>query len=92
MAKPSGVLRSFSFAIGLVASISLMLFPFVLHNVPAARLHTGLPVIMLGVAGTLVYGIGYIPDNRALRIFFSPLVAWVLIAAGLFLLLSAWWR
>ena len=74
--------QALSFALGLTASVSLMLFPFLLRGVPGTRLHTGLPIIMLGVAGTLVYGIGYIPDNRALRLFFSPLCAWSLIIAG----------
>ena len=76
-----------SFALGLAASVSLMLFPFLLHGVPAARLHTGLPIMMLGVAGTLVYGIGYVPDNRVLQFLFSPLCAWMLVIAGVLLLL-----
>lgn len=77
-----------SFALGLTASVSLMLFPFLLHGVPGTRLHTGLPIMMLGVAGTLVYGIGYIPDNKALRFLFSPLCAWALIIAGGFVLIQ----
>jgi predicted membrane protein len=63
-----------------------MLFPFMLHGVPGTRLHTGLPIMMLGVSGTLVYGIGYIPDTKSLRYLFSPLCAWLLIIAGAFLL------
>jgi predicted membrane protein len=80
------VVQALSFALGLAASVFLMLFPFLLHGVPGTRLHTGLPIMMLGVAGTLVYGIGYVPDNRALRFLFSPFCAWALIIAGAFLL------
>ena len=78
--------QALSFVLGLAASVSLMLFPFLLHGVPGTRLHTGLPIMMLGVAGTLIYGIGYVPDNRALRFLFSPLCAWALIIAGGFVL------
>ncbi len=88
MPSPAGSARPISFIIALVASLALMLFPFLLHGINGARLHTGLPILMLGVAGMFVYGIGYIPDNRLIRILFSPVCAWVLIVAGGLLLLA----
>lgn len=74
--------RYISFAIGLVASLMLMLFPFVLHQVSGARLHSGLPILMLGVAGTFVHGVGYVPDNKFLRFLFGPVCSWTLILTG----------
>jgi predicted membrane protein len=74
--------RYVSFIVGLVASLMLMLFPFVLHQVSGARLHSGLPILMLGVAGTFVHGVGYVPDNKFLRILFGPVCSWTLILIG----------
>lgn len=79
-------MRLISFAIGLVASLMLMLFPFLLHQISGPRLHSALPILMLGVAGTLVYGVGYVPDNKFLRILFGPPCSWTLILIGAVLL------
>lgn len=80
--------RPASFAVALVASLSLMLFPFLLHGIDGKRLHTGLPILMLGVAGMFVYGIGYVPDNKLIRVLFGPACAWALLIAGGLLLLA----
>lgn len=80
--------RPASFSIALIASLSLMLFPFLLHGIDGRRLHTGLPILMLGVAGMFVYGIGYVPDNRFIRILFGPACASILICAGGLLLVA----
>ncbi|HEY0218412.1 MAG TPA: cyd operon YbgE family protein [Afipia sp.] len=81
-AGSSEAMRTISFAIGLAATLMLMLFPFLLHQASGPRLHSGLPILMLGVAGTFVYGVGYIPDNKFLRILFGPLCSWTLILIG----------
>lgn len=59
-----------------------MLFPFLLRGIPPVRLHTALPIMLLGVAAAFVHGIGFVPDNRALRVLFGPVCAWVLLAGG----------
>lgn len=85
--RPAGrVVRTISFVAALAASLVLMLFPFLLRYIPQDRLHAVLPIALLGVAGALVSGIGYRPDNRLLRIIFSPCCAWLLIASGTLLL------
>ncbi len=76
------VARALSLAVAAGISLTLMLFPFVLREVPGARLHLGLPILMLGVAGAFVHGIGFSPDNRFLKVLFGPFGAWTLIAAG----------
>ncbi|RTL49560.1 MAG: hypothetical protein EKK40_14470 [Bradyrhizobiaceae bacterium] len=81
-ARLSQAVRFISFAIGLVASLMLMLFPFLLHDISGHRLHSGLPIVMLGVAGTLIHGIGYVPDNKFLRFLFGPACSWMLILIG----------
>jgi predicted membrane protein len=80
--------RTVSFLAALAASLALMLFPFLLRAVPQARLHTALPIVLLGVAGAFVYGVGYNPESLLLRILFGPICAWAMIAGGAFLLLA----
>lgn len=80
--------RYISFAAALAISISLMLFPFLLNHVQQSKLHAALPVLMLGTAGAMIYGIGYRPDHRFLRIIFSPACTWALIFAGAFWLVQ----
>ena len=82
------VIRAVSFAIALAASVALMLFPFLLRHVEEQRLHSGLPILLLGIAGAFVFGIGYRPDNRPLRVLFGPVFAWALIFGGALMLFA----
>jgi predicted membrane protein len=88
LVAPAQWLRAISFVVALAASVTLMLFPFLLRYAPQNRLHAALPVVLFGLAGAFVYGVGYRPDNKLLRILFSPLCAWLLIAGGAFLLFA----
>lgn len=78
--------RAISLVVALVVSLVLMVFPFVLGRTVTAVTHTGLSLLLLGVAAGLVHGFGFRPDNRMLGVVFSPLVAWPLMAAGFVLL------
>jgi predicted membrane protein len=78
--------RPVSFLAALAASLTLMLFPFLLRTVPQVRLHAALPVVLFGIAGAFVYGVGYNPENRLLRILFGPVCAWSMIVGGTLLL------
>jgi predicted membrane protein len=82
------IIRTASFMIALAASLALMLFPFLLRHVQGARLHLALPVLLLGIAGAFVFGIGYRPDNRPLRVLFGPVFAWALIFGGALMLFA----
>jgi predicted membrane protein len=84
----ASMIRAASVIAAITASLTLMLFPFVLHHVPAARLHSALPILMFGVAGAFVHGIGYTADNRLLRILFGPTCAWSMILTGAALLFA----
>jgi predicted membrane protein len=44
--------------------------------------------MLLGVAGALVYGIRYRPDNKLLQILLGPICAWTLMIAGTWMLLA----
>jgi predicted membrane protein len=71
-----------AFVTALAASALLMLFPFLLRGIPPTRLHMALPIMLLGVAAAFVHGIGFVPDNTALRRLFGPVSACVLLAGG----------
>jgi predicted membrane protein len=83
------MVRAASTLAAVTASLTLMLFPFLLHHVPAARLHSALPILMFGVAGAFVYGIGYTPDNKLFRMLFGPICAWSMMIFGAALLVIA---
>ncbi len=78
--------RALSLAVAGGISLVLMLYPYALNGIASARVHTGLPVLMLGVAGLFVSGLGFVPRGRLAGLLFSPLVAWLLVAAGAFVM------
>lgn len=71
-----------SLVTALAISAVLMLYPYVLGTDVTPTAHAALPILLLGVSGALVYGVGYRPDNRLLRILFGPLVSWLLMVIG----------
>jgi predicted membrane protein len=75
-----------SLAAGLAISALLMLYPYALGTKMTPMLHSALPLLLLGVSGALVHGVGFRPENRWLRMLFSPIAAWPLIAVGVALL------
>ena len=82
-------IRSASFFTALAASLALMLFPFLLRQVPGTRLHSALPIVLLGVAGAFIHGIGFVPDNKLLRTLFGPACAWALMISGTLLMVAS---
>ena len=74
--------RAPSLAAGLAVSAVLMLYPYALGTDIPQLAHAALPVLLLGVSGALVHGVGYRPDNRALRVLFGPMVSWLLMGIG----------
>jgi predicted membrane protein len=79
-------IQAASFFTALTASLALMLFPFLLRGLPAERLHSALPILLLGISSAFVYGIGFKPNNRILSVLFGPIVAWIMIAGGIFMI------
>jgi putative cyd operon protein ybgE len=49
-----------------------------MHAVP----HGWLVCLLLGMSFAYVHGFGFIPENKTLKILFSPLVAWPLMIVG----------
>jgi len=74
--------RVVSLAVAAFISLLLTVDPYVLRNIPDLRIHTGLPLIMLGVSGLFMHGLGLYAPTRAWRIACHPVVAWSLLMAG----------
>jgi predicted membrane protein len=75
--------RVVSFAVAAFISLLLMVDPYVLRPISDVCIHTGLPLVMLGVSGLFIHGLGLYARTRAWRIAFHPVVAWLLLMAGM---------
>ena len=74
--------RGVSLTAALAISAVLMFYPYALGTRMTAMTHSALPLLLFGVSSAFIHGVGFKPDNRALRALFSPVVAWTLIVAG----------
>jgi predicted membrane protein len=77
-----GWARALSLMAASLVSLVLLADPYVLSGIPAGRIHIGLPVMMLGVAGLFMHGLGFGPRVKILRLLFHPAMAWLLFASG----------
>ena len=74
--------RILSLAAAGLFSLAILIDPYLLARVPSWRLHTALPLAMLGAAGLFMHGLGFVPRIRILRILFHPAAAWLFFVAG----------
>jgi predicted membrane protein len=69
-----------SFVVALSVTASVVIYPRMfaedMQDVP----HGLMALLMIGMSACYVHGIGFVPHNRILRLAFSPLVAWPLVA------------
>ncbi len=74
-------------AVSLLAAASIcaitVLYPRLIAVDSAHVPYPWLVTMMLGMSFAWVHGFNFVPDNRVLRILFSPLVAWPLLAIGI---------
>jgi predicted membrane protein len=63
-------------------SLTILLDPYLLAGVPSWRVHTGMPIGMLGAAGLFMHGLGFVRRGAAIRTLFHPVTAWLLFVAG----------
>jgi predicted membrane protein len=81
-AAPRRLTRILSLATAGLFSLVILLDPYLLAGVPSWRLHSGLPVTMLGGVGLFMHGLGFVPWTEAIRLLFHPATAWLLFVAG----------
>ena len=76
------LMRTISIVAAAAVTVGVVCFPRIIavdmHNVP----HGWLVCLLLGMSFTYVHGFGFIPENKTLKILFSPLVAWPLMIVG----------
>lgn len=87
-ARPSPAARAISLAACIGAGVVLAFYPdFAGRSMTAADRYV-LPILAFGVAGGLVHALGYVPRNRYARAVAGPGVAWPVMAAALWALLT----
>jgi predicted membrane protein len=74
--------RTISLVAAGAISLALMLDPYLLRGFSLARIHEGLPFLLLGVAGAFVHGFGYRPASSFMRVFAHPMLSWALLGFG----------
>jgi len=77
--------RAVSLVAALAITVTVLIFPRMIaldmHSVP----HGWLVLLMCGMSFGYVHGLGFIPENRYLKIVFSPLIAWPVMTLGTYM-------
>lgn len=74
----SAWLRGATLAAAIAVMLLITLMPRGLATVDGSAISHGLlSLVMWGLSAGFVYGIGFVPRHRLVRIVFSPLVAWL---------------
>jgi predicted membrane protein len=74
-------------AAGALALI-IMIYPVVLSQDGAAPSHGLLALVMLGISAGFIHGVGFTPRALIWKWLFHPVLAWLLMAAGIALMLG----
>jgi predicted membrane protein len=74
--------RTISLVAAGAISLALMLDPYLLHGFSLARIHEGLPFLLLGVAGAFVHGFGYRATSSITCALAHPMLSWLLLGFG----------
>ena len=80
------VLRGLARAVSLLAAVAvaavIILYPRLVAEDSASVPHGFLVVLLMGMSAAWVHGFGFVPENRILRVLFSPIVAWPVMIIG----------
>lgn len=88
MSNASGgrLLRGLARAASLLAAAAIaavvILYPRLVAEDTASVPHGFLVVLLMGMSAAWVHGFGFIPENRILKVLFSPVVAWPVMLIG----------
>lgn len=80
--------RGVSLAFAGTASLIGLVFPFLLARQATGLNQMILLVMMAGIAGAFIYGAGFRPGSRLLRLCIAPAVTWTAMLASLGALVS----
>ncbi len=82
------MLRAVSLILAATASIIGLVFPFLLARRATGLNQVILLLMMAGIAGAFIYGAGFRPENKALRLSMTPAVTWTAMLASVGALLA----
>ena len=75
------VLRGLARAVSLLAAVAVAAV-IILYPRLVAEDSASVPHGFLGMSAAWVHGFGFVPENRILRVLFSPIVAWPVMIIG----------
>lgn len=80
--KRAGALRTLArfatFAAAIAFAALIVIYPRAIADDMTSVPHGALVGLLIGMSCAWVWGLGFVPQNRLLRLFFSPIVAWAL--------------
>ncbi len=77
------MLRAVSLGFAASASVLGLVFPFLLARQATGMNQMILLLMMAGIAGAFIYGAGFRPESRVLRLCIAPAVTWTAMLASL---------
>ena len=77
------LMRVLSFLAAAAVMCITVFYPRLIAETSTSVPHGFFVLMIIGMSFCWVHGFGFIPQNRALRVCFSPVVAWPLIALGI---------
>lgn len=75
--------RALSFVCALAVAATVILYPRLIAENGTDVPHGALVVLLMAMSACWVHGFGFVPQNAILRVCFSPVVAWPVMAVGL---------
>lgn len=82
LSRGSRILRHLSILAAAAVVILIVLYPRAVASDGTSVPHGWLVLLMMGMSVCWVYGLGFVPQNRWLRLTFSPAVGWLMLAVG----------
>lgn len=81
-----GIVRGLTRAVSLLAALGVaavvILYPRLVAEDSSSVPHGWLVLLLMGMSAAWVHGFGFVPENRILRVLFSPIVAWPVMLIG----------
>lgn len=82
--------RVFSFVLGLLSSVFVLIWPQYVARDLSQLDHSFLSLVMLAMSGCFVHGVGFVPRNIIGRWLFSPYLCWPVVAIAAWQWLSVY--
>lgn len=79
--------RTISIVAAAAVTVVVVVYPRAIATEMADVPHGWLVCLMLGMSAAYVHGFGFVPQNPVLKYWFSPWIAWPLMALGTYQIL-----